>query len=53
MILEVASLMVRSLPVGILRWLVAIVAMYVAVDFLFAAVRTGAGKSLPPDAAAD
>ena len=49
----VASLMVRSLPVGILRWLVAVVALYVAVDFLFAAVRTGAGKSLPSGAAAD
>jgi uncharacterized membrane protein YfcA len=35
----VAALMVRSLPVGILRWLVAAVAFYVAFDFLWAAVR--------------
>ena len=38
---------------GVVAVLVAVVALYVAVDFLFAAVRTGAGKSLPSGAAAD
>ena len=43
----VAALVVRSLPVGVLRWLVAAVAMYVAIDFLWAAVRSGASGTRP------
>ena len=35
----VAAFIVRSLPVVTLRWLVAFVALYVAIDFLRAAFR--------------
>jgi uncharacterized membrane protein YfcA len=36
----IAALLVKSLPVGVLRWLVAAVALYVAADFLMAATRS-------------
>jgi uncharacterized membrane protein YfcA len=43
----IAALMVKSLPVVVLRWLVAAVAVYVAVDFLTAAMRSLKARRLP------